>query len=113
MADGGKGSQELMIEGRVVGLGVRQLPGEEPRGDQDCCTRCWITPPTCVSEATTAREIGAPGMGCTRIGVVKRLSLARQKAASRGGVKSNSLPGPLRALVRGARINTAFLINFL
>ena len=110
MADGGKSSKELMVEGGVAGLGVRQLP----RGpDQDCCTRCWSSPPTCVSEASSAREIGAPGMGCTRMGNKERMSQAWQKAASRGRVQSNSLPGPLRALVRGARINTAFSINFL
>ena len=32
MADGGEGSQELTVEGRVVGLDVGQLPGEEPQG---------------------------------------------------------------------------------
>ena len=32
MADGGEGSQELMVEGGVGGLGVRQLPGEEHQG---------------------------------------------------------------------------------
>ena len=58
------------------------------------------TPTTCVSEASTAREIGAPGTGCKRIGTEKRMSRARLKAASRVGVQSNSLIGPLRALVR-------------
>ena len=67
MANGGKGSQELTVKCGVVGLGVRQLPGEESQGDQDCCTGCWSTPPTCVSEASTAREIGAPGMGSQTI----------------------------------------------
>ena len=51
VGDGGEGSQELTVEGGVVGLGVGQLPGED-RGDQDCCKRCWSTPPTCISEAT-------------------------------------------------------------
>ena len=55
MEDGGEGSQELTVEGGVAGLGVGQLPGEESQGDQDCCTLCWCTPPTCVSEASTAR----------------------------------------------------------
>ena len=64
MADGKEGSQELTVKGGIVGLGVGQLPGEEPQGDQDCCTLCWSTPPTCVSEASTAT--GAPGMGCTQ-----------------------------------------------
>ena len=29
MADGGEGSQELMVEDKVAGLSVGQLPGEE------------------------------------------------------------------------------------
>ena len=62
-----------------------------------------------VSEASTAREIGAPGMGCIRMGTVERMSRARWKAVSRGRVQSNSLQGPLRALVRGARISGACL----
>ena len=58
MADGREGSQELTVKGGVVGLGVRQLPGEESQGGPiDCCKRCWSTPPMCVSEASTAREI--------------------------------------------------------
>ena len=86
---------------------------KKERGDQDWCTHCWRTPPTCVSEAPTARKIGAPGTGCTRMGMAERMSQARRKAASRDRVQSNSLPGPLRVLVRGARRNAAFLINFL
>ena len=31
MADGGEGSQELTVKGRVAGLCVSQLPGEEPQ----------------------------------------------------------------------------------
>ena len=62
----------------------------------------------CLSEAFTAREIGAPGMRCTRMGTAERMSQAWWKAASRGGDQSNSLPGPLRALVRRARIKAAF-----
>ena len=42
-----------------------------------------------MSEASTAREIGAPGMGCTRMGNVERMSRAQQKALSRGRVQSN------------------------
>ena len=44
--------------------------------------------------------------------MAKKRSQVLQKAASMGGVQSNSLPGPLRELVRVARINPAFLINF-
>ena len=47
------------------------------------------------------------------MGTMERRSQAWQKAVSKGRVQSNSLPGPLRALVRGARIKAAFLINFL
>ena len=32
MADGGEGSQELMVEGGVAGLRVGQLPGVEGEG---------------------------------------------------------------------------------
>ena len=71
------------------------------------------TPPTVVSEASTAREIRAQGTGCTMMGTAERMSHAWWKAASRGGVQPNSLPGTLRALVRVARIKAAFLINFL
>ena len=116
MADGGEVSQELKVEGRVVGLSFLVLDSfleKKARGDQNCCTRCWSTPPACVSEASTAKEIGAPGMGCTRMGTEERMSRAGLKAASRVGVQSNSIPGPLRLLVRGPKINAAFLINFL
>ena len=44
------------------------------RGDQDCCTCCWSTPPMCVSEASTARDIYAPGAGCKRMGMEERMS---------------------------------------
>ena len=113
MADGGESSQELTVEGGVAGLVLDSFLEKNFRGNHDCCTCCWSSPTTSVSEASVAKEIGAPGMGCTRIGTVERMSQAQRKAASRGGVQSNSLPGPLRALVRGARINTSFLINFL
>ena len=32
MVDGGEGSQELVVEGRVAGPSIRQLPGEEGDG---------------------------------------------------------------------------------
>ena len=41
----------------------------------------------CVSEASTAREIGAPGAGCMRMGMEERMSQARGKLHP--GLESN------------------------
>ena len=67
----------------------------------------------CVSEASTAKEIGALGTGCKRMSTLERGSQARRKVASQGVVQSNSLKGLLRSVVKGAKIDSAFLINFL
>ena len=103
MVDGGEGSQELTVESRVAGLVPDSFLEKNLWGDQDCWTSCWSTPPMCESEASTAREIGAPGMECTRMGMVERMSQAWPKAASRGGVQSNSLPGPLSVFGEGGQ----------
>ena len=94
MANGEESSQEFTVQGGVSGFSVGQLSQVEGEGDQDCCTPYWSIPPTCVSEASTAKETGPPGMGCTRMGTVERRSRARWKAASQGRVQSNSLQDP-------------------
>ena len=112
MADDREGNQELTVKGREAGLGVGQLPGEESQGGPRLL-HTLLEYPTHVCISDTAREIGAPGTGCMRMGTEERMFRAWRKAVSRVGVQSNSLPGPLWALMRGAKINEAFLINFL
>ena len=85
MADGGEGSQELLVEGGVVGLRVGQLPGEEDKGGSRLLHTLLENPfHTVMSTA-------------------KKMSQAVQNAASRGGVQSNSLPGPLKGVGEGGQ----------
>ena len=73
-------------------------------------------PTMCESEASTAIEIGAIGTGCMRTGMDMRVDFEAEKADNISGDQTNNFLedlGPLRALVRGARIIAAFLINRL
>ena len=81
------------------------------REDQEEWSFCWRTALMWESEASTAREIGAPGSGWVRTGTEARRSFAWRKAESRAGDQGRDLPGPLRALVRGARTRAALRRN--
>ena len=83
------------------------------RGDQEPLIFCWNTPPTWVSEASTARESGADGTGCPSLGTEARRSLAEMKENSISSVHRKDLGSPLRAEVRGARIPAASFMNRL
>ena len=113
MADGGEGSQELTVESGVAGLGVWQLPGKEPQGGPrlldtllEYSTYVCVWGIHCKGDRSTRDGMHKDGHSGENVS-------STRKAASRGGVQSNSLPGPLRVVVRGARIKAAFLINFL
>ena len=70
----------------------------------------------CESEALTAIEIGAFGTGCISTGTDMRADLEAEKADNISGDQTNNfleVLGPLRALVRGARIFAASLIKRL
>ena len=79
-------------------------------------SHCWRTPPIWESEASAAIETGAFGTGCMSTGTDIRADLEAEKDDNISGDQTNNFLevfGPLRALVRGARIFAAFLINRL
>ena len=72
MADGGEGSQELNVEGKVAGLSVRQLPEEEGEGG----TKAGAYVVGKILQYAYLRRLllGATGMGCIRMGTAERMS---------------------------------------
>jgi hypothetical protein len=73
-------------------------------GDHPPFWNCCKTPPTCEFEASTAREIEAPGAGCERGTTDRREALAASKAAAASADHNKTLGLPLRRSVRGCRI---------
>ena len=68
---------------------------------------------TWEAEAPTARKTAAPGSGWVSTVMEARRSLTQEKAACRMGDQGRDLPGPFKALVRGAWMRAAFLRNLL
>ncbi len=73
-------------------------------GDHPPFWYCCRTPPTCELEASTAREIEAPGAGCERGTTDMREALAASKAAVASADHNKTLGLPLSRSVRGCRI---------
>ena len=64
------------------------------REDQEEWSFCWRTALMWESEASTAREIGAPGSGWVRTGTEVRRSLVGQIEQSRMGDPGEIYPDP-------------------
>jgi hypothetical protein len=82
-------------------------------GDHPPFWNCCKTPPTCEFEASTAREIEAPGAGCERGTTDTREALAASKATVASAYHNKTLGLPLRTSVRGFRIFAMAGRNFL
>ena len=102
-----------MIKCRISSLSIVELPGEEGQWSPGTVDDLLQHPPTWESDASTAREMGASGSGCTNSGMAERSSLALVKADVMAEVQTIVFPEPLVASVRGARILAAPRINFL
>ncbi len=77
---------------------------KKARGNQDPWVNCCKTPPTCVSDASTASDMTAPGVGCTSFVQFAKAALPEVKAASALSDHSNVLGLPRSKSVNGFRV---------
>ena len=80
---------------------------KKARRDQDPWMCCCRTAPTWESDASTAMDTAALGIGYVRTGMADRRSLAAEKAESIIGDHWRDFPGPFKTLVGGARTRVA------
>ncbi len=77
---------------------------KKARGCHDPEESCCKTPPMCVSDASAASEITAPGSGCASAVAEMSAALAAQKAAAAESDQLRDLGLPRSRSVSGCRI---------
>jgi len=77
---------------------------KKARGNHKPLVSCCNTPPTWVSEASTAREMVAPGVGCTSLVQDANAALPAMKAALADSDQTNVLGFPRIKYVKGYKV---------